>query len=107
MRRVSRESSRSWFAVNAVPIDATTGFSPPAQRNHVGVALDDDRAVLLRDRRPSEVQPVEDVRLVEELALGRVDVLASQRVVLVQLRAWKPITRPRASVSGNISRRWK
>ena len=56
-----------------------------AERDHVRVPLDDDGAVLLRDRRPGEVEAVEDVRLAEELALGRVDVLAAQRVVLVHL----------------------
>ena len=40
------------------------------QRDHVGVPLDDDRPLLLRDRRPRQVEPVEDRRLVEELALG-------------------------------------
>ena len=33
------------------------------QRDHVGVPLDDDRPILLRDRRASEVQPVEDADL--------------------------------------------
>ena len=50
-RCVSRSSSRSWCSVSAVPIDATTGSKPRlAQRDHVGVALDDERAVLFRDR---------------------------------------------------------
>ena len=56
-----------------------------AQREHVGVALDDDRALLLRDRGARAVEPVEQVALAEELALGRVDVLRAQRVVLAQL----------------------
>ena len=56
-----------------------------AEREHVGVALDDDRPLLLRDRRPRAVEPVEQVALAEELALGRVDVLRAQRVVLAQL----------------------
>ena len=55
------------------------------ERDHVGVALDDDGAVLLRDRGPGEVEPVEDVALLEQLALGRVDVLALERVVVVEL----------------------
>ena len=55
-----------------------------AQREHVGVALDDDRALLLRDRGPRAVEAVEQVALAEELALGRVDVLRAQRVVLAQ-----------------------
>jgi hypothetical protein len=56
-----------------------------AQRDHVRVALDDDGAVLLRDRGTRQVQAVEDVALLEEVALGRVHVLAPQRVVLAQL----------------------
>ena len=56
-----------------------------AQGDHVGVALDHDGAVLLRDRRPGEVEPVENVALLEQLALRRVDVLPLQRVVVVQL----------------------
>ena len=56
-----------------------------AERDHVRVPLDDDGALLLRDRRPGEVEAVEHRRLVEELGLGRVHVLAAQRVVLAQL----------------------
>ena len=48
-----------------------------AERDHVGVALHDHRALLLRDRLPGQVEPVEDVAFVEELALGRVHVLAA------------------------------
>ncbi len=55
------------------------------QRDHVGVALDHDRAVLLRDRRTREVEAIEDAALLEEIALGRVDVLALQRIVFTQL----------------------
>ena len=55
------------------------------QRDHVGVPLDDERAILLRDRGAREMQPVEDRGLVEQLALGRVHVLAAQRIVLAQL----------------------
>ena len=55
------------------------------QCDHVGVALDHDGAVLLRDRRPGEMEPVEDIALLEQLALGRVDVLALERVVVVEL----------------------
>ena len=105
---VRRASSLSCCSVSAVPIDATTGSKPGLpQRDHVGVPLDDDRAVLLRDRRARQVEPVEDASLVEELALGRVHVLAAQRIVLVQLARLEADTRPRASASGNISRRWK
>ena len=60
------------------------------QRDHVGVALDHDRPVLLRDRRPSEVEAVENVALLEQLALGRVDVLPLQRVVVVELARLEP-----------------
>ena len=85
-RCVSRLSSRSWCSVSAVPIEATTGITTRLpQGDHVRVALDDERPVLLRHRTAREVEPVQDVRLVEELALGRVDVLAAQRIVLAQL----------------------
>ena len=55
------------------------------QREHVGVPLDDDRAVLLRDRLARGVEPVEQVALLEELALRRVHVLRRQRIVVVEL----------------------
>ena len=55
------------------------------ERDHVGVPLDDDGALLLGDRGAREMEPVEDRRLVEQLALGRVHVLAAQRVVVAQL----------------------
>ena len=55
------------------------------QGDHVGVALDDDRAVLLRDRGTREVEAVENAALLEEVALRRVDVLALERVVLAEL----------------------
>ena len=64
------------------------------QREHVGVALDHDRALLLRDRRPRAVEAVEQVALAEELALGRVDVLGAQRVVLAQLPRLEPAHAP-------------
>jgi RNA polymerase sigma factor (sigma-70 family) len=54
------------------------------QGDHVGVALDDARAILPRDRRPRLVEPVDDRALAEELRLGRVHVLRFQRVVVVQ-----------------------
>jgi hypothetical protein len=55
-----------------------------AKREDVGVPLDHDRALLLRDRRARPVEPVEQVALAEELAFGRVDVLRAERVVLSQ-----------------------
>ena len=55
------------------------------QRDHVGVPLHHHRAVLLRDRRPGEMEPVEDAALLEQLALGRVHVLPLERVVVVEL----------------------
>ena len=60
------------------------------QRDHVRVALDHDGAVLLRDRRPREMEAVEHVALLEELALGRVDVLALERIVVVELAGLEP-----------------
>ena len=56
-----------------------------AERDHVRVPLDDDGAVLLRDRPAREVEPVEDGALLEAVALRRVDVLGLQRIVLAQL----------------------
>ena len=50
----------------------------------VGVPLHHDGSVLLGDRRPRPVEPVDDRPLAEELALGRVDVLRRNRVVVVQ-----------------------
>src|SRR5262249_6919784 len=55
-----------------------------AQRDHVGVPLHDAGAVLLRDRLARRVEPIHDGALREELRLRRVDVLAAQRVVVVQ-----------------------
>ena len=55
-----------------------------AQRDHVGVPLDHDRALLLRDRGACEVEAVEHVRLLEQLALGRVHVLPPERVVVAE-----------------------
>src|SRR5579864_2331178 len=54
------------------------------QHEHVGVPLDDDRSVLLCDLLASGVEPVEQVALLEELALRRIDVLRRQRIVVVQ-----------------------
>src|SRR5205814_889253 len=55
------------------------------ERDHIGVSLDDDGAVLLRDRGPGQVEPVEDVTLLEQPAFGRVDVLRLERIVFAQL----------------------
>ena len=67
-------------------MDATTGSSPAWRSAITSVLfLNDDPALLLRDRVPREVEPVQDRRLVEELPHGRVDVLAAQRIVLVKL----------------------
>ena len=52
--------------------------------DHVGVPLDDDRAVVARDPGARLVEPVDDGALREELRLGRVHVLGLQRIVLVQ-----------------------
>ena len=54
------------------------------EREHVRVALDDDRPILLRDRGAGEVEPVHERALAEELALGRVHVLRRDRVVVAQ-----------------------
>ena len=61
-----------------------------AQRDHVGVPLDDAGAILLRDRFPRLVEPVDDSPLRKELRFGRVDVLAAQRVVVVQAPGLEP-----------------
>ena len=55
------------------------------ERDHVGVSLDDARAILFRDRGARLVEAVDDGALVEELRLLRVHVLAGQRVVVVEL----------------------
>ena len=47
------------------------------QRQHVGVALDHDRPAALGDRLFGQVDPVEHLALVEEVGLGRVDVLGA------------------------------
>src|SRR5205807_5271768 len=44
-----------------------------AQREHVGVSLDDDGAVLLRDRLARTVEAVEEAAPLAEAALGSVD----------------------------------
>ena len=54
------------------------------QRDHVGVPLDDARAILPGDRRASLVEAVDDRALAEELRLGRVHVLRLERIVVVQ-----------------------
>ena len=56
-----------------------------AERDHIGVSLDDDGALLFGNRGSRQVQAVEDRGLVEELPLRRVDVLPAQRVVVTQL----------------------
>ncbi len=52
------------------------------QGQDVGVALDDDGPVLLRDRGAGAVEAVDDRALAKELPLRRVDVLGRDRVVL-------------------------
>src|SRR5262249_8718686 len=64
------------------------------EREHVGVALDDHGALLLGDRGARAVEAVEQVALAEELALGRVDVLRAQRVVLAELPGLEPAYAP-------------
>ena len=92
---VRRESSFSCRSVSAVPIEAATGSRPGLlEGEHVRVALDHDRALLLRHRRPRAVEPVEQVALAEELTLGRVDVLGAQRVVLAELPCLEPAHAP-------------
>ena len=56
-----------------------------AKRDDVRVPLDDRREVLLADRRLREMEPVQNRSLVEEVAFGRVHVLAAERVVLAEL----------------------
>ena len=65
------------------------------ERDRVGVALDDHRPVLLRDRLAGEVEAVEEVALAKEVALGGVDVLRAQRVVLrIELPRLEPAHAP-------------
>ena len=61
-----------------------------AQRDDVGVAFDDAGTILAGDRRARLVEPVDHPPLVEELRLGRVDVLRLQRVVVEQLARLEP-----------------
>jgi hypothetical protein len=68
------------------------------ESEHVGVALHDDRLVLLGDRCARSVEPVDDSTLAEELALGRVHVFRLDRVVVVEAacaEAEHPATRVR------------
>src|SRR4029453_7551210 len=53
-------------------------------RHHGRVALDDDRLALLADRGASELQPVENVRLLVQKRFRRVDVLRRHSIVLEQ-----------------------
>ena len=53
--------------------------------DHIRVALDHSGVVLLGDRNLREMEPVQDRALVEQISLGRVDVLPAQRIVLVDL----------------------
>ena len=85
-RRVSRASSFSCALRERRPHRRDDGQEPRLpQREHVGVPLDDDRAILLRDRLAAGVEPVEQIALAEEVALRRVDVLRLERIVVVQL----------------------
>ena len=56
-------------------------------RHHVGVALDDDDAVIARDVALGEIEPVEHLRLVVDRGLGRVEVLRPVVVVVQPPRA--------------------
>ena len=72
----TRFSSVTWPSVSAVPIEATA-FAVPrlVQGEDVGVPLDDDRVPRRGDRAAGAVEAVEHLRLVEERAFGRVQVL--------------------------------
>ena len=61
-----------------------------AQREHIGVALDDHGTLLLGDRRARAVEPVQHVALAKELSLGRVHVFCAHRIVLAQLARLEP-----------------
>src|SRR6266851_5263277 len=56
-----------------------------SQREHVGVPLDDNGTIVLRDRLPCAVESVEQVALLEEIALRRVHILRRETVVVVEL----------------------
>src|SRR6476646_11886818 len=60
-----------------------------AKRDHVGVALDDTRAILPCDRGARLVEAVHDPTLVEELRLGCVDVLGLEWIVVMELTSLK------------------
>ncbi len=85
-RFVSRASSRSCRSVSAVPIEATTGWKPACRSASTSVfpSTTTARSSFAIACRPG-VEPVEEVALLEEVALRRVDVLRLQAVVVVQL----------------------
>ena len=55
------------------------------KREHVRVTFDDDRAIVLRNRAARLAQSVQEVAFPEDVALRRVDVLPTKRIVLEQL----------------------
>src|SRR4029079_19726062 len=63
--------------------------APLMESEHVGIPLHDDRLILLGDRCPSAVEAVDDLALAKELALGRIDVLRLDRVVVVKAQRSK------------------
>ena len=67
------------------------------QREHVGVALDEDHPVALGGGRAREVDPEQDLALVVELAVGRVEVL---RALVVAHRARAEAEHAAARVDG-------
>ena len=54
------------------------------EREHVRVALDDERPLLLGDRGAGPVEAVDDRALAEHLALGRVHVLRGNGIVVAE-----------------------
>ena len=82
---MTRRSTVMWSEPNAVPQLAIAVVMPGQMaRHHVGVALDDDDAVIARDVALGEIEPVEHLRLAVDRRLGGVEVLRPL-VVVVEL----------------------
>ena len=90
-----------WSSPNAVPQVATAVGTPGQMaRHHVGVALDDNRLLGAGDVSLGQIHAVQQVRLLEDRCLRRVQVLGSMPVVLEQPTRAKP-----HGITGDVSDR--